>query len=111
MLNSKSLKIYSKNLMERYPGNVPVIIKKSSNEKILQDIDKTKYLMPKNLTISEIVFIIRRKINLKPEEAIFIFVNGNILVPMNTTINEIYNTYKSDDDFLYMTYRSENVFG
>jgi GABA(A) receptor-associated protein len=106
-------KNYSNYLLEKYPDRVPVIIKKSENDKILQDniTGYSRYLMPKNLKISEVLFIIRNKINLKKEEAVFIFVNGNILVPMNETIGSMYDLHKSEDGFLYIIYSSENTFG
>ena len=87
-----------------------VIIKKNVNDKILQDIDK-KYLIPKNLTISYVMYIIRKKINLDEKQALFLFVN-NTLVPLNTTVGELYTTNKSIDDlFLYVYYTTENTFG
>jgi len=107
-------KEYSKTLLQKYQSRVPVMIKKSCEDKILQNIDnhgQTRYLMPKNLSISEIMFIIRNKIDLKPEQAIYMFVNGTTLVPMNETISTIYDLYKSDDGFLYIVYRTENTFG
>lgn len=102
---------YSRKILAKYPDCVPVIIKKHPNDKNIKQIEKEKYLIPKNLNISEIVYIIRKHIDVKPEQAIFIFLQSGILMPSNTTISEIYNTYKSDDQILYITYRSENTFG
>jgi GABA(A) receptor-associated protein len=101
---------YSQKILQKYHEVVPVIIKKSCTDKILQDIDKETYLMPKNLNISHILCTIRKKINIDDKQAIFIFVN-NTLVPMNVTIGEIYNQHKSDDNFLYIVYKTENTFG
>ena len=106
-------KEYSKKIMEKYPTRVPVIIKKSKNDKILQDTitGYSRYLMPKNLSISEIMFIIRNKLDLKPEQAIYLFVNGSTLVPMNECLSNIYNLHKSEDNILYIVYKAENTFG
>ena len=95
-------------LKNKYPDRIPVILKKGN--KILQDIDKNKYLMPKNLTVSNLVYLIRNKIKIDDKQAIFLFVN-NTLVPMNTTINELYNEHHSEDKFLYIVYSLENTFG
>jgi GABA(A) receptor-associated protein len=46
-----------------------------------------------------------------PKQAIFIFVGNGILVPIGNTIEFIYEQYKSDDNFLYLTYCTENTFG
>ena len=101
---------YSERLKLKYPDYIPVIIKKKENDKILQDIDK-KYLIPKNLTISYVMCIIRKKIKLDEKQALFLFVN-NTLVPLNTTVGELYTTNKSTDDlFLYVYYTTENTFG
>ena len=103
--------IFSK-LTFKYPDRVPVIIQKATNCK--EFLDNNKYLIPKSLTISEVIYIIRKKIKINEKHAIFIFVNqGNsaTLVPCNMNMLEVYNTYKSDDNILYITYTIENTFG
>jgi GABA(A) receptor-associated protein len=102
---------YSRKLVDKYPECVPVIIRKCPTDKIIKQIEKERYLIPKNLNVSEIVYIIRKHIQVKPEQAIFIFVNNGTLLPSNKLISEIYETYKSQDEILYITYKSENTFG
>jgi GABA(A) receptor-associated protein len=102
---------YSTALLKKYPDRVPVIIRRNPNDKILRDIDKEKYLIPKNLQVSEIYVIIRKKITLDSKQALFIFVGNGVLVPMNVSIEEIYNSYKNNDGFLYIIYTAENTFG
>lgn len=38
-------------------------------------IDKKKYLVPADLTVGQFVYVIRKRIKLSPEKAIFIFVD------------------------------------
>ena len=76
----------------------------------LKDIDKQKYLVPKDLTFSQFIYIIRKRIHLNEAEALFIFVN-NKLIPSNKSMNEVYNSDKCDDGFLYVNYTNENTFG
>ena len=102
---------FSKKLLAKYPDRVPVIIKKNVNDKILQDIDKERYLIPRNLNLSEMVYIIRKKIDLDSKKSIFLFVGKGILVPINQTIGFIYDQYRSEDNFLYIVYTTENTFG
>jgi len=103
---------YSERLLEKYPECIPAIIVRNKNDKILQDKDnKEKYLIPKNLNMTDIIFLIRKKIDIDSQKAIFLFVNGNILVPINKSVIEVYNEYQSGDGFLYITYTSENTFG
>jgi GABA(A) receptor-associated protein len=102
---------YSQKIINKYPSCVPVIIRKNPTDRKLIQIEKEKYLIPKNLMVSEVVCIIRKHIKIAPEQAIFIFVKGSTLVPNNNTIAEVYETYKADDEILYITYTSENTFG
>ena len=39
-----------------------------------------RYLVPADLTVGQFVYVVRKKVNLTPEKAIFVFVN-NILPP------------------------------
>jgi GABA(A) receptor-associated protein len=39
-------------------------------------IDKKKYLVPSDMTVGQFIYVIRKRIKLSPEKAIFIFVNN-----------------------------------
>jgi len=99
----------SKRVIEKYPDRLPVIVTKAYGSK-LPDIDKHKYLVPNNLTLGQFVIIIRKRIKLKNDEAIFIFVN-NVLPPISATLENIYREHKMNDGFLYITYNGESTFG
>jgi GABA(A) receptor-associated protein len=101
---------FTSKMKKKYPDRVPVIIKKATNEKILQDIENTKFLIPKNLRMSDLLMIIRKNIKLDSNKAIFLFAGQN-LIPMNGCIGEIYETYHNPDTFLYIFYTLENTFG
>jgi hypothetical protein len=61
--------------------------------------------------------ILRNKVSLKPEEAIFIFVkdkslnNDAFMVPASSSIESIYNQYKDNNLVLNLIYEKEAVFG
>lgn len=99
----------SKYIMEKYPDRIPVIVTKADNCK-LNDIDKHKFLVPKDLKISEFISVIRKRVKLQSHEAIFVFIN-NILPPLSERIIDIYEKEKAQDNFLYVIYNSESVFG
>tara|TARA_Y100000389_G_C17388530_1_gene478495 strand:+ start:959 stop:1312 length:354 start_codon:yes stop_codon:yes gene_type:complete len=99
----------SNRLMKKYPNRIPVIVTKSINSKI-QDIDKKKYLVPSDQTIGQMVYVIRNRIKLSQEKALFVFVN-NILPPTGEILSEVYKNHRDPDGFLYITYACENVFG
>ena len=62
------------------------------------------------MTIGQFVYVIRKRINLKSEQALFVLIN-NSLQPSNKLLEEIYEDCKDDDGFLYVIYSSENTFG
>ena len=99
----------SSRIMEKYPDKLPIIVEKAKNTDI-PNIDKNKYLVPDDLTCGQFVYVIRKRLNLKPEQAIFIFIN-QILPPTAALIRQVYQEHKHDDGFLYVTYSSENAFG
>lgn len=76
----------------------------------MKDIDKKKYLVPCDLTAGQFVYVIRKRLNLPPEQAIYISVNGSI-PPTASLMSTIYSEHKDADGFLYCTYTGENVFG
>ena len=96
-------------IMKKYPSRIPIIVEKSDKCNF-QDIDKRKYLVPKDLNINQFTFIIRKRIKLDSSQAIFLMVN-DVLCPSNITIGDIYDSHHHDDGFLYITYASENTFG
>lgn len=63
---------------------VQVICEKADRSDI-PDIDKKKYLVPADLTVGQFVYVIRKRIKLSPEKAIFIFIN-NVLPPTGRVI-------------------------
>ena len=64
--------------------------------------------MPADLTVGQFVYVIRKRIKLSPEKAIFIFVN-NVLPPTAALMSSIYDDHKDADGFLYVTYSGENT--
>jgi len=96
-------------IREKYPDRVPVIVEKAEKSDI-PDIDKKKYLVPADLTVGQFVYVIRKRIKLSPEKAIFVFVN-NVLPPTAALISSVYDEHKDEDGFLYIAYSGENTFG
>ena len=99
----------SERILNKYPDRVPIIVNK---EKVssLPDSKKNKYLVPKDMVISQFIFIIRKNLTLSSSEALFITINDK-LCASNKKIVELYEEEKHEDGFLYITYSSENTFG
>lgn len=98
-------------ILSKYPDRIPCILEKSSfNTNELPDLDKSKFLVPGDLRMSQFLFVIRKRIDIAPEQAIFIFCNGQLLLNQ-TELSEIYAKHKSDDNYLYLQYSGESTFG
>jgi GABA(A) receptor-associated protein len=97
--------------MKNHPGKIPIVIQQSKSSKlILPETFKFKFLVPLEQTFGSFVYEIRKRINLKPEQALFVFVNEAI--PSSTyTMEEVYKKYKDEDGFLKLLFCEENVFG
>jgi GABA(A) receptor-associated protein len=96
-------------IKKKYPDRIPVIVEKASNTEI-DDIDKKKYLVPSDLTVGQFVYVIRKRIQLLPEQAIYLFVN-NTLPPTSSLMSQIYKEHSDEDGFLYCLFSGESVFG
>ena len=108
--NETERKQEAQRILEKYPERVPIVVEKKKDSDGIIDLDKHKYLVPKDMTLGQFVYVIRRRIKLKPEKAIFVFVN-NVLPPVSQLISQLYEEHKDEDGFLYLTYGSENTFG
>jgi GABA(A) receptor-associated protein len=104
----------SKQLREKYPERVPIIVERFAGTS-LEELERKKFLVPKELLIGQFIYIIRNRIKLTPEQAIFLFINrtgkSEIIPPSNTILSTIYEEHKDEDGFLYLTYSGENTFG
>ena len=99
----------SSRIMEKYPDKIPVICERNSNS-TLPTMDKTKFLVPTDLTIGQFIYVIRKRIKITPREAIYLFIKGH-MPPSNETMDITYNKFRDEDGFLYISYANENTFG
>ena len=106
----KQRKIDCSQILSKYPDRIPVICEKHPYSRSAPDIDKHKYLVGFYLTVGQFMSVIRKRMYLKPELALYIFINGSI--PSNSTIlQNLFLDHKDDDGFLYINYDVENTFG
>lgn len=95
----------------KYPDRIPIICEQSLSSTQIPSLDKTKFLVPRDLSVGQFLFVIRRRIQLSPEKALYLFVGRKIMAPTSEIIDGLYERYRDPDGFLYMTYSGENCFG
>ncbi|KAE8721057.1 Autophagy-related protein 8C [Hibiscus syriacus] len=86
-----------------------IIVEKAVKSDV-PDLDQKKYLVPADLTVGQFVHVVRKRIKLSAEKAIFVFVN-NTLPSTAALMSAIYEENKDEDGFLYLTYSGEHTFG
>lgn len=96
-------------IRDKYPDRIPIIVAVKNGD-TLPALDKVKYLVPSDLTVGQFVYVIRKRLSLPPEKAIFIMINDT-LPPTSQFIQQIYDNNKDADGFLYVLVTGENTFG
>lgn len=91
--------------------NSQIIIERFYKEVDLPHLDKRKFLVPQELTMCQFISIIRHRMRISPNRALYLIVNDRSMVSLSRTIAEIYAEHRNFDGFLYVTYASQEVFG
>ena len=73
-------------------------------------METKRLLVPADITVAQLTYLLRRRMGLSPEEALFIF-SGSSVLSSNTLISAVYEKYRDPDGFLYVKYSGENTFG
>jgi GABA(A) receptor-associated protein len=100
----------TKRILEKYPDRVPVICEKCKYHRDLPDIDKNKYLVPCDMSLGQFMYVIRKRMPLLSEEALF-FIIGNTISSSSLSMAQLYEYHKDPDGYLYIQYTKENTFG
>ena len=100
----------SNRIREKYPTRIPVIVEMKDQSNDVPDIDKKKFLVPNDLTVGQFIFVVRKRIQLAPEKALFCFIDDTI-PSTNSLMSQLYTDHKDEDGFLYISYTGENTFG
>lgn len=94
----------------KFENKIPVIVQRSGTDTDIPQIDRHKFMVPSDVTISQFAHVIRKRIKLKPDYALFFFVN-NTMPSMSSPMSQIYKEYHDKDGFLYINYSGESTFG
>lgn len=109
--NTQKRKEECEKVLKKYPDRIPIVIEKDPKTQI-KEIDRTKFLVPNDLTIQHLIYIIRKKLDLSKDTSLFMLVNGNKSVTGEAGLQETYEKYKDrEDGYLYILYTSELTWG
>ncbi|XP_069739187.1 LOW QUALITY PROTEIN: gamma-aminobutyric acid receptor-associated protein-like, partial [Phaenicophaeus curvirostris] len=94
-----------------FPSPPPsqVIVEKAPKARI-GDLGQEKIPGALGLTVGQFYFLIRKRIHLRAEDALFFFVN-NVIPPTSATMGQLYQEHHEEDFFLYIAYSDESVYG
>ena len=101
----------SDRIRKKYIDRVPVIVEKKEDNQDIPDIDKQKFLVPNDLTVGQFIYVIRKRISLEPQKALFCFVKDSVIPSTNSIMSKVYEDNVDEDGFLYVSYTGENTFG
>ncbi|KAF9411934.1 hypothetical protein HW555_009408 [Spodoptera exigua] len=98
-------------IKSKFPTKIPLIVERYHKERSLPTLDKSKFLVPEDITMSQFLVIIRNRIRIKPNQALYLIINNKSMLSMSLTMAQAYDNYGDEDGFLYITYASQEVFG
>ena len=94
----------------RYPDLVPIIVERGATT--APRIDREKFLVPPTLVGAQLLYVVRRRLRTFGVQSLFLFTDGNQVVPAQTDVRSLHARHKSaEDGFLYLRYASEDAFG
>lgn len=99
------LKIFN-DIFLKHPDRIPMIV--DTRKELV--IDKNKYIVPKDLTIGQFTYMLKKRLKINANDAIYLICNNKLLVNSHT-VSQVYYANKDSDDFLYIIIAAENTFG
>ncbi|RVW41569.1 Autophagy-related protein 8i [Vitis vinifera] len=71
---------------------------------------ESRFLVPRDMSVGQFIHILSIRLHLTPGKALFVFVE-NTLPQTASLMDTVYESFKDEDGFLYMSYSSEKTFG
>jgi|MDTB01.2.fsa_nt_gb hypothetical protein len=75
-------------------------------------MNNERLLLPDDLTCQQLIHVLRKRVDIKSTQGIFVFCENRI-VSGHSTVRELMNSQRqnNNDGILYVIYALENVFG
>jgi GABA(A) receptor-associated protein len=96
-------------LRSKYISHIPVLIKREGTN--VPEIDSEKFLVPSDFTVSQLVCVIRKRVNVSPEKAVFLSLGKAVFPSVSQNLLELDEKYRDEDQFLRIKYYGEETFG
>ncbi len=65
-----------KKIQDKFQKKIPIIVEKAEGKSNITELEKHKFLIDKDANMGQFIYMIRKQLKLKPEEALFIFINN-----------------------------------
>ena len=102
-------------MLIKHPGKVPVIVERAEGYPDVPQVDRKKFLLPRDFLMAQVFAIIRKRLHLLPGDALCVFIGGppgrGTLASATSTISSAHSQHADEDGLLYITYNFENYFG
>lgn len=99
-------------IYKKYPDKIPIIVLASkAHVADLPTLDKNKFLVTKDLTTGQFLYIIRKRMKLESHSALFLFTEKGTIPVTHMPLVSVFDEHKNEDGFLYFHYSAENAFG
>ena len=95
-------------LREKYPKKIPIIVKTDVG---VPKLDKEKFLVPKDLLLSEFCYVVRSRMKMDSQKALLLLANNKLLRSFDTIEDILLSEGDPETEFLYITACAENTFG
>lgn len=99
-------------ILDKYPNRIPIVLE--PGDRHVSRLRSNKFLVPKDLTVGEFVAMVRRKLVMKPEQALYMSLEDGTMLNCSCLVVELYDTYKNMNDRhkgLTILYFTESTFG
>lgn len=92
---------------------MPIIVEKGARGQAdIPDLDKSKFLVPAELSVGQLVYVVRSRLHLASETALFIYsAKDGSALPTSSLIRDVDEQHRAEDGFLYINYAGEATFG
>ena len=104
----ESRKKQSQQLMEKNNGRIPMLVQ--SNKSVSFNLQKSKFLANRSMNVREFLLKIRKRSSIKEDKAIFFYCNNKLLTPQQK-LGDVYDKFKNEDGFLYLTLSEMSTMG